>query len=346
MTSAHAGLPLAVTMGDPAGIGGEITCKAWMERQRHGLPPFFLIDDPERVAALARTSKLDVAVRTIAQPSEAAAVFPTALPILAHPLGAKVVPGKADPANGSAIIASIDRAVQLVQTGHAAALVTNPIHKHSLYEAGFRAPGHTEYLAELAGGKLRAVMMLASPALRVVPVTVHISLARAVATLTTDAIVTDAEITAHALRHDFGIARPRLAVAGLNPHAGEEGSLGDEEERIIAPAVSRLRDKGIDAAGPLAPDAMFHEEARARYDAAICMYHDQALIPLKTLAFWEGINVTLGLPFVRTSPDHGVAFDLAGTGRARPESMIAAIRAAADFAARRRAVEDRRRDVA
>ena len=346
MTSASAGLPLAVTMGDPAGIGGEITCKAWTARHQQALPPFFLIDDPDRIAALARASNLDVPVRAIAHAGQAVSAFATALPVLAHPLSAPVVPGKANPANGKAIITSIDRAVQLVQAGQAAAVVTNPIHKHSLYEAGFRAPGHTEYLAELAGGNLRPVMMLASPALRVVPVTVHVSLARAIATLTTDAIVTDAEITANALRADFGIDHPRLAIAGLNPHAGEEGSLGDEEEGIIAPAVTRLRGKGIDAIGPLAPDAMFHEEARAKYDAAICMYHDQALIPLKTLAFWEGINVTLGLPFVRTSPDHGVAFDLAGTGKARPESLIAAIRAAADFATRRRALDDRRRDVA
>ena len=333
-------------MGDPAGIGGEITLKAWLARREQALPPFFLIDDPERIAALARTSRLDVPVRSIARAEDALAAFPAALPVLAHALAAKVVPGKADAANGKAIITAIDRAVRLVQGGEAAALVTNPIHKHSLYEAGFRAPGHTEYLAELAGGNLRPVMMLAAPSLRVVPVTVHVALARAIATLTTEAIVTDAEIAAHALRQDFGIARPRLAVAGLNPHAGEEGSMGDEDARIVAPAVARLRAKGIDAIGPLPPDTMFHEEARARYDAAICMYHDQALIPLKTLAFWDGINVTLGLPFVRTSPDHGVAFDLAGTGRARPESLIAAIRAAAEFAARRLAYPRGHRNVA
>jgi 4-hydroxythreonine-4-phosphate dehydrogenase len=243
--------------------------------------------------------------------------------------------GQPSAANAPAVIAAIDRAVALVQHGEAAAVVTNPIHKHSLYAAGFKAPGHTEYLAQLAGPGVRPVMMLACPTLRVVPVTVHVSLRQAVDSLSADEIVANAEITARALVQDFGIAEPRLAVAGLNPHAGEDGSIGDEEKRIIAPAIERLRKQGISVIGPLPPDGMFHDEARVRYDAAICMYHDQALIPLKALGFWDGINVTLGLPFVRTSPDHGVAFDLAGRGLARPESLIAAIIAAAEFAARR-----------
>ncbi len=329
-------LPLALTMGEPAGIAGELTLMAWRARSTKNLPPFFVLDDPDRLQSLAQAIGLDVPVRAIASPADAVSAFARALPVLPIALKAPVVLGKPDPANAAAVIAAIDRAVALVQRGEAAAVVTNPIHKHSLYAAGFTAPGHTEYLARLAGPGVRPVMMLACPILRVVPVTVHVSLLQAVMTLSADEIVANGEICARALRQDFGIERPRLAVAGLNPHAGEEGSIGDEEQRIIAPAVARLRASGIEVLGPLAPDGMFHDEARARYDAAICMYHDQALIPLKALGFWEGINVTLGLPFVRTSPDHGVAFDLAGRGQARPESLIAAIIAAAEFARRRR----------
>ena len=338
--------PIAVTMGDPAGIGGEITLMAWRARREKNLPAFFVLDDPARLQRLAQDVGLDVPVRAVQSAAEATAAFPRALPVLPLALPAPVQLGKPNPANAPAVIAAIDRAVALVRRGEAAAVVTNPIHKHSLYAAGFKAPGHTEYLAQLAGPGVRPVMMLACPTLRVVPVTVHVSLRQAVDSLTTDEIVANAEITARALVQDFGIAEPRLAVAGLNPHAGEDGSIGDEEKRIIAPAIERLRKQGINVVGPLPPDGMFHDEARLRYDAAICMYHDQALIPLKALGFWDGINVTLGLPFVRTSPDHGVAFDLAGRGLARPESLIAAIAAAADFAVRRNSPASARRSVA
>jgi 4-hydroxythreonine-4-phosphate dehydrogenase len=335
--------PLAVTMGDPAGIGGEITLMAWRAQREKNLPPFFLIDDPARVQRLARAVGFDVPVRAVHSPAEAAAAFARTLPVLPIELPAPVEFGRANPANAPAVIAAIDRAVAMVRRSEAAAVVTNPIHKHSLYAAGFKAPGHTEYLAQLAGPGVRPVMMLASPTLRVVPVTVHVALKDAITQLSTDAIVAAAEITARALAQDFGIAAPRLAVAGLNPHAGEDGSIGDEERRVIAPAIERLRKLGIAVSGPLPPDGMFHDEARARYDAAICMYHDQALIPLKALGFWDGINVTLGLPFVRTSPDHGTAFDLAGRGVARPESLIAALVAAGEFASRRSApIESRR----
>ncbi len=339
-------LPIVLTMGDPAGIAGEITLMAWRARREKNLPAFFVLDDPARLQRLAQDVGLDVPVRAVQSAAEAAAAFPRALPVLPLTLPTPVQLGQPNPANAPAVIAAIDRAVALVRRGEAAAVVTNPIHKHSLYAAGFKAPGHTEYLAQLAGPGVRPVMMLACPTLRVVPVTVHVSLRQAVDSLSTDEIVANAEITARALVQDFGIAEPRLAVAGLNPHAGEDGSIGDEEQTIIAPAIARLRKQGINVIGPLPPDGMFHDEARVRYDAAICMYHDQALIPLKALGFWDGINVTLGLPFVRTSPDHGVAFDLAGRGLARPESLIAAIAAAADFAARRNSPASTRRSVA
>ncbi|MBM3507268.1 MAG: 4-hydroxythreonine-4-phosphate dehydrogenase PdxA [Alphaproteobacteria bacterium] len=327
--------PLAITMGDPAGIAGEITLMAWRARREKNLPPFFLLDDPARIERLAQDVGLDAPVRLVQSAAEAASAFPRALPVLPVALPAPVKLGEPNAKNAPAVIAAIDKAVALMRRGEAAAVVTNPIHKHSLYAAGFKAPGHTEYLAQLAGPGVRPVMMLACPTLRVVPVTVHVPLRDAVAKLNTDDIVASGEITARALAQDFGIARPRLAVAGINPHAGEDGSIGDEERRIIAPAVERLRRAGIAVTGPLPPDGMFHDEARTRYDAAICMYHDQALIPLKALGFWDGINVTLGLPFVRTSPDHGTAFELAGRGMARPESLIAAIAAAAEFARRR-----------
>ncbi|MGE0659719.1 MAG: 4-hydroxythreonine-4-phosphate dehydrogenase PdxA [Reyranellaceae bacterium] len=326
--------PLAVTMGEPAGIGGELTLMAWRQR-REGAPQFFALDDPDRLQALAERSGLKCPIRVIDRPEQTSGIFPDALPVLPVPvpLPDLVSPGKPDARAAEAVIASIDRAVELARGGQAAAVVTNPIHKATLYGAGFRFPGHTEYLLELAGGPAsghRAVMMLASEVLRVVPVTVHMALRRAVEALTTDMIVEAGAITAQALTQDFGIAAPRLAVAGLNPHAGEGGTLGDEEKHIVTPAIRALQDLGIAATGPHAPDTMFHAEARARYDAALCLYHDQALIPLKTLDFFGGVNVTLGLPFVRTSPDHGTAFDIAGSGRANPQSFIAAL----DLAAR------------
>jgi 4-hydroxythreonine-4-phosphate dehydrogenase len=329
-------LPLALTMGEPAGIGGEIALKAWLGR-KDGVPPFYLIDDPLRLRALAAGLGWSVPILPIAAPGETCAIFPTALPVV--PVGAAVRarPGRPDPADAPAVIAAIDAAVGDVQSGRAAALVTNPIHKDSLYRTGFRHPGHTEYLAELAGGGVRPIMMLVCPELRVVPVTIHLPLRRAVEVLDAPAIVIAGRIAHAALRRDFGIAAPVLAVAGLNPHAGEAGGLGREEIDVIAPAIAALRAAGVDAQGPFAADTMFHAEARRRYDAALCMYHDQALIPIKTIDFDGGVNVTLGLPFVRTSPDHGTAFAIAGTGTARAQSLVAALRLAARMAATRQA---------
>jgi 4-hydroxythreonine-4-phosphate dehydrogenase len=246
-------------------------------------------------------------------------------------------PGRPNPADAPAILGAIQTAVRDVSNGFAAALVTNPVQKESLYRAGFHHPGHTEYLAELAGAGSAPIMMLVCPGLRVVPVTIHLALRRAIETLSSAAILHAGRITDAALRRDFGIGSPVLAVAGLNPHAGEAGSLGREEIEIIEPAVAELRAAGIDVRGPLPPDTMFHAEARSAYDAALCMYHDQALIPIKTIDFHGGVNVTLGLPFVRTSPDHGTALAIAGRGTARPDSLIAALRLAAEMAARRSA---------
>ena len=329
-------LPLALTMGEPAGIGGEIALKAWQTARAAGGPLFFALDDPERLAALARQIGWDIPVTTIAAPEEATGVFARALPVLPVKLPRSVAPGKPDPANAPAVIEAIRRAVELTQAGRAAAVVTNPIHKKVLYDAGFRHPGHTEYLGELTG-VAHPVMMLATGDFRVVPVTIHLSLRDALAALTTEAIVDRGRVTAEALTRDFGLAQPRLAVAGLNPHAGEEGALGREDIEIVAPAVAQLRALGIQAVGPLPSDTMFHGAARAGYDTALCMYHDQALIPLKTLGFDQGVDITLGLPIVRTSPDHGTAFNIAGTGTASASSLIAALHMAADMAARRAA---------
>jgi 4-hydroxythreonine-4-phosphate dehydrogenase len=321
-------------MGEPAGIGGEIALRAWLDRA-NGLPAYFVVDDAARLGKLAADLGLPVPIHRIASGAEAITSFSEALPVLDRPLPRPVVAGRPDRGNAGAVIAAIETAVACVRQGEAAAMVTNPIHKKSLYDAGFRFPGHTEFLAALAGGDARPVMMLTSPELRVVPVTVHLSLRRAIDSLSTDAIVSAAEITAKALASDFGIPRPRLAIAGLNPHAGEDGEMGSEEGTFVAPAVDRLRALGINARGPLPPDTLFSPHVRQSYDVAICMYHDQALIPLKALDFDGGVNVTLGLPFVRTSPDHGTAFDIAGSGRARPSSLIAALQLAADLAARR-----------
>jgi len=315
--------PLALTMGDPAGIGGEIAVAAW----RAGAPLFFAIDDPARLAALGAP------VAEIEDPAQAEAVFRHALPVLPERLPKTPRPGAPDPANAASVVASITRAVALTQAGAAAAVVTNPINKQALREgAGFAFPGHTEFLAHL-GGVERAVMLLAGPQLKVVPVTIHVALAEAARSLSGAAIVATIRILAAALRRDFALPAPRIAVAGLNPHAGEGGAMGREEITIIAPALDALRAEGIDVRGPLPADTMFHAAARARYDAAVCMYHDQALIPIKTLDFDRGVNVTLGLPFIRTSPDHGTAYDIAGQGVASPVSLIEALRLAAAMAA-------------
>lgn len=324
--------PLALTMGEPAGIGGEIFLKAWAAL-RNGPVPFFIVADADWLGGIDPA----VPIARIATPEAANDAFPGAAPVLHAPLPARAAPGRPDAANAPAVLASIARAVGFARAGQAAGVVTNPIQKSALYDAGFRHPGHTEWLAELTEASGPPVMMLACPGLRVVPVTVHVSLARAIATLRTDAIVETARITARALAADFGIAQPRLVVAGLNPHAGEDGSMGTEDQAIVAPAVAALRAEGIAARGPLPPDTMFSPRARKTYDAAICMYHDQALIPLKTLDMDGGVNVTLNLPIVRTSPDHGTALDLAGRNMADPGSLIAAIWMAAEiFAARSR----------
>ncbi|MSP03874.1 MAG: 4-hydroxythreonine-4-phosphate dehydrogenase PdxA [Acetobacteraceae bacterium] len=317
--------PLALTMGDPAGIGGEVTAKAWHARRATG-PVFCVLDDSARFAALG------IQMREITSPEQAAAVFATALPVLPVRLRAPALPGKPDAANAPAVIESITRAVALAQSGRVGAVVTNPINKAALYQAGFTHPGHTEFLAALTHADNPPVMMLASPALRVVPVTVHLALRQAIATLTTDLIVTTARITYAALQTQFAIAAPRLAIAGLNPHAGEAGALGDDEEKIIAPAIAALRAMSMNVTGPWPPDTLFTETARARYDVAICMYHDQALIPLKTLDMHRGVNVTLGLPIIRTSPDHGTAYDIAGKNVADPSSLLAALDLAAQLA--------------
>jgi 4-hydroxythreonine-4-phosphate dehydrogenase len=320
-------------MGEPAGIGGELSLKAWLTSRRKKRP-FFVLDDPVRLAALAQRLKLDVPIRSINKPSEAAAIFASALPVLPAPLAVAENAGHPDVANAPATIASIERAVALTQAGQTAGIVTNPIQKKTLQDAGFRHPGHTEFLAELTGAEV--AMMLACSELRVVPVTIHLALADAVRSLDAPAIVRAGRLAAAGLTSLFGIARPRLAVAGLNPHAGEQGAMGDEEIRVIAPAIDILRQDGIDVRGPAPADTLFHPAARATYDAALCMYHDQALIPIKTIDFTGGVNVTLGLPFVRTSPDHGTALDIAGTGRADATSLLAALDMADDIARRRK----------
>ncbi|MCW5772200.1 MAG: 4-hydroxythreonine-4-phosphate dehydrogenase PdxA [Rhodospirillaceae bacterium] len=327
-------------MGEPAGIGGEIALKAWLRRGE--LPVFAAIDDPARLAALAGSLGLEVPLREIGSPAEAAAAFARALPVIPHRLPVPAVPGKPSPATAAAVIGAIERAARAALAGEAAAIVTNPIQKKPLYDAGFRHPGHTEFLGELAGLETPPVMMLACDELRVVPITIHMPLARVAPSLRTGDIVRIGNIVAAALQRDFGIAAPRLAVAGLNPHAGEGGSMGGEDDAIVAPAVAALRTAGIAVLGPLPADTMFHAGARAGYDAALCMYHDQALIPIKTLAFDRAVNVTLGLPFIRTSPDHGTALDIAGKGVASPESLITALKMAAAMAANRAAADSGR----
>jgi 4-hydroxythreonine-4-phosphate dehydrogenase len=326
--------PLALTSGEPAGIGPDITIKAWLRRNELKLPAFYLLGDPDFLGRRAKALGLDLRLAEV-RAEEACGAFADALPVVAigHPATAQ--PGIPDGTSAEAAMASIRQAVGDVIAGRASAVVTNPIAKSVLYRAGFRHPGHTEYLAELAatdGRSPQPVMMLWSPALVVVPVTIHVSLRDAIAQLSTDLIVTTARIVVAALKARFGVAHPRLAVSALNPHAGEDGSLGTEDKTIVAPAIDILRGEGIAIRGPLPADTMFHEAARKTYDCAICMYHDQALIPVKTLAFEDAVNVTLGLPFIRTSPDHGTAFDIAGTGKANPASLIAALRLAARMA--------------
>lgn len=323
--------PLALTLGDPAGIGPDITLLAWKARTRESIPPFVLLGDAAVLADRAAALGLSVPLREVADASDAIGIFADALPVLPVPVAGAVIAGRPDQAAMPAVQQSIMRAVSLAQQGAARAVVTNPISKATLYRAGFAFPGHTEYLAALAakdGLPLHPVMMLAAGTLKVVPVTIHIPLKDVPRALTKDLILATIETTAKDLGRFFGIERPRLAVTGLNPHAGEDGSLGREEIDIIAPAIEAAFEKGLDVTGPHPADTLFHAGARSTYDAAIAMYHDQALVPFKTLAFEEGVNVTLGLPFVRTSPDHGTAFAIAGTGRASPKSLIEALRLA------------------
>ncbi|HYZ48138.1 MAG TPA: 4-hydroxythreonine-4-phosphate dehydrogenase PdxA [Sphingomonas sp.] len=329
--------PLALTIGEPAGIGPDIALAAWLRRDEENLPSFYLLGD--RALLAARAKRLGLKVELVdARPEQATGLFARALPVVATGKPATAEPGRPDETSAEAALSSIRLAVSDVTAGKAGAIVTNPIAKNVLYRSGFRHPGHTEFLAELAanGGRPpQPVMMLWSPALAVVPVTVHLALREAFALLSSELIVSTARIVVHDLKARFGVAQPRLVVSGLNPHAGEDGSLGTEDLKIVAPAVEALRAEGIAVRGPLPADTMFHEAARNTYDCAICMYHDQALIPIKTIAFEDAVNVTLGLPFIRTSPDHGTAFDIAGTGKANPSSLIAALRLAARMAATR-----------
>ncbi|KXV71298.1 4-hydroxythreonine-4-phosphate dehydrogenase PdxA [Acetobacter cerevisiae] len=319
---------LVLTQGDPAGIGPEITVKAWQALRESG-PAFVFLGDP----ALLET---EAPVRVLGNIHEARTVFRDAIPVLPLSLAVPVTPGAPDSRNAGSVIDSITQAVRLVQAGEASAVVTNPISKDVVKQAGFTHPGHTGYLAELCGVPGQDVMMLAGPSLKVVPVTVHVALRKAIEQLTPELIIRTARTTVQGLKRDFGLTNPRVAVAGLNPHAGEGGLMGREELDCIIPAIRTLQDEGMTIFGPLPPDTMFTPDARARYDVALCMYHDQGLIPLKTLDMAEGVNITLGLPIIRTSPDHGTAFDIAGTGKADPSSLLAALRLAAELAENRR----------
>ena len=327
--------PLALTLGEPAGIGPDLALAVWHRRAELALPRFYVVSDPEFLCRRAARLGLEVPI-SVVTPVSACATFSSALPVVPIDVAVTAEPGRPDGSSAPAAIASIRRAVSDVLAGAALAVVTNPVAKNVLYNSGFAEPGHTEFLATLVqeetGRQLRPVMLLWSPELAVVPVTIHLPLKEIFRHLSIGLVVETGRIVAHDFATRFGIARPRLAVAGVNPHAGENGALGEEDRAIVAPAVARLVADGIDARGPLPADSLFHKQARATYDVALCMYHDQALIPIKTLAFDHAVNVTLGLPFVRTSPDHGTAFDIAGTGKADPTSLINALRLAARLA--------------
>ncbi|MDG2034423.1 MAG: 4-hydroxythreonine-4-phosphate dehydrogenase PdxA [Rhodospirillales bacterium] len=330
--------PVAITMGDPGGIGAEITLKSWRDH-RANLAPFYVIDDPIRLERINRQLNLNCAVAPATALDQINDLFKEALPV--YDLGGRVIglPGELNAKDAPLVIKSIKIAVDHVCKGQASALVTNPVHKASLYEAGFSHPGHTEFLADFASVATEPVMMLASDRLRVVPITRHLALGTAISTLSEALIVETAEITARALQRDFGITAPRIAIAGLNPHAGEGGAMGREDIDIINPAINKLIEQGVAVSGPLSADTLFHDSARETYDVALCMYHDQALIPIKTLDFYTAVNVTLGLPFIRTSPDHGTALDIAGTDVATETSLVAAIKMASEMA-RMRAQND------
>jgi len=326
-----AGPPLALTMGEPAGVGPEIIAHAWRAMRDGSGPAFVVIGD----ATLMRAQ--GAPVQTVTAPSDAAGLFARAVPVLDTPLPAPVQPGRPDPANAGSVADWIEQAVSLAMAGEVAGLVTAPIAKAPLYAAGFRFPGHTEFIAELTAdapfaGTRGPVMMLTAKDLRACLVTIHSPLAEVPELVTAERVTRTARVVHEAMQRDFGIARPRLALAALNPHAGESGALGLEEIEVLTPAAAALRREGITITDPLPADTLFHDEARAGYDAVLCLYHDQALIPVKTLDFWGGVNATLGLPVVRTSPDHGTGFDIAGKGVARADSLIAAIRLAGEMA--------------
>ncbi len=341
MTAARAlaVLPIAVSLGDPAGVGPELLAEAWSRRAEEGLTPFFAVGGARVLAQAAERRGIAVPIERIADPAEAAEVFPHALPVLERDTAdLPYAPGEPDSDGARLALASLTQAARLVVDGQAGAIVTGSIAKSRLAEVGFDHPGQTEFVAAACGvAPQDAVMMLAGPSLRTVPLTVHLALAEVPAALSAALIERRGRIVAAALHRDFGIAAPRLALAGLNPHAGEDGRFGDEEARVIAPAIAALQAAGIAASGPHPADALFAPHARGDYDVALCMYHDQALIPLKALDFDNGVNVTLGLPVIRTSPDHGTAFAIAGQRKANPGATIAALRMAGECAARRAA---------
>jgi 4-hydroxythreonine-4-phosphate dehydrogenase len=327
--------PIALTMGEPAGIAPDITLKAWLSLREGQAFCFFVIADAEFLRERVKLLDLAVEIAPIETPAEATALFGRALPVLDMPLLRRPRPGEIITETSGAVIGSIESGVRQALAGEASALVTNPIHKKTLYGQGFKHTGHTDFIAWLIqsrGLKAEPVMMLAAPGIRTVPLTVHIPLKQVAQVLSIDMILRQTRVADHDLKHYFGIASPRIAITGLNPHAGEGGALGGEEQTVIGPAVEMLQREGLNVEGPLPADSVFHEEARARFDIVICMFHDQALIPVKTLGFHEGVNATLGLPIVRTSPDHGTALSLAGTGAANPTSLISAIKLAAQMA--------------
>jgi 4-hydroxythreonine-4-phosphate dehydrogenase len=324
-------LPLALALGDPAGVGPELSAKAWEARHTHRLPPFFVVGDARSIAAV-----WDGPIVRLDDPARAVEVFDEALPLIQVEDAGTIVPGEPNPAGARCSLDSLELAVGLTRGGAAAALVTSPVSKVHLYGIGFVHPGQTEFVAERCGvSRENVVMMLAGPTLRTVPITTHVPLKDVPGLISIDLIISKARTTERGLSRDFGIARPRLAIAGFNPHAGESGALGREEIDFVIPAIERLREEGIDIVGPMAADTMFHPRARAEFDAALCLYHDQALIPIKTLHFDEGVNMTLGLPIIRTSPDHGTAFNIAGQNRANPGATIAAIQLAGQCAEHR-----------
>jgi len=328
--------PLALTMGEPAGIGPELALKVWQKRQDFKIHPFVLIASKIQMIRCANELGYDIPFQEVNNPAEATGVFANALPLLPLAIDCDVSPGQLDPSAAPCITGSIKTAVDLALSAEVCAIVTNPIHKKNLYDSGFAYPGHTEFLSYLSnpsGQPPRPVMMLQGGGLRAIPVTIHMALVDVPAALTPELIVATAEIVHRDLIRCFGIEKPRLVVSGLNPHAGEDGALGVEDMTIIKPAVEQLHSQGLDIRGPLPADTMFHEKARQHYDAAICMYHDQALIPVKTLGFDTGVNITLGLDFIRTSPDHGTACDIAGQGKADPRSLVEALKTAVQMAA-------------